>query len=63
MIRRNDSDKAIQITQFQEHQMVVFVSEGLEGFKWTAPTTRTTGNLLTNPIWIALNAYLRGLHG
>ena len=56
-IKRSDQPGR-QFSQLAEHSIVAIVSQGLIGFKWTAPGSRTTG-VLTNPVWIAVHAYLR----
>lgn len=61
MIRRIN-EPGLQISQLAEHDMIVVVNQGLKGFTWSAPGSRTSGVLLTNPIWVALNAFLKGLY-
>jgi hypothetical protein len=56
-IRRSDA-KGLQISKLAEHVMQVSVRRGLAGRIWTAPGVCTTG-CLTNPVWIAVNAYLK----
>jgi hypothetical protein len=58
-IRRTDT-KGIQPSLPSDHAMQATVSSGLSGFIWTAPGARTTGRL-TNPVWVAVNVYLRAL--
>ena len=60
VLRRTDP-VGLQLSQLSEHKMVAVVSRGMSGFQWTAPEARTAA-VLTNPIWIALNAFLRALH-
>lgn len=55
--RRND-EKGQQLSRLQDHAMKAVVAQGLSGFKWTAPGSRTTG-VLTNPAWIAINMLIR----
>lgn len=59
-IRRSDI-KGIQLSQLEEHEMVAVVSGGLKGFTWSAPGSRSSGVLLTNPVWIAVNVYLKAV--
>jgi hypothetical protein len=56
-IRRTDQ-KGIQPTALTQHQMQVSVSQGLSGWVWSAPGVRSQ-QLLTNPVWIAINCLLR----
>jgi hypothetical protein len=44
-----------------EHAMKVFVSGGLSGYTWDAPGSRTLAPRVTNPVWVAVNTYLRGM--
>jgi hypothetical protein len=57
VIRRRD-EKGLQLTRLTEHAMEARVAQGLQGWIWTAPGTRSQGTL-TNPIWIAVNMLLR----
>lgn len=59
VIRRTD-EKGIQLTRPTDHQMTAIVSQGKQGWVWTAPSTRSLATL-TNPVWIAINAFLRAL--
>ena len=56
-IRRTDQ-KGIQPTPLSQHTMQATVSQGLRGWVWTAPGTRSE-QLLTNRVWICVNAMLR----
>jgi hypothetical protein len=56
-IRRTDQ-KGIQPTALTQHQMQVSVSQGLSGWVWSAPGIRAQ-QLLTNPVWIAINCLVR----
>lgn len=56
-IRRTDTP-GIQLSSITDHQADIYVSGGMSGWVWTALGTRST-QLLTNPIWIAVNAVLR----
>lgn len=57
-IRRSDPP-GVQLSKITEHTMQVVVTGGLGGWYWTGPTTRAWSNTITNPIWIALNVFLR----
>ncbi len=63
-IRRTDQ-KGIQPTTTDQHQMQVPISQGLAGYTWDQNGNRTLTNGLTNPLWIAVNCFLRciGLFG
>lgn len=56
-IKRTDP-KGIQLSRPSDHEMKVWVKQGMSGWIWTNATTPTWG-LLTNPIWIAVNAVMR----
>ena len=56
-IRRTDP-KGTQLSMPSDHQMQVFVKQGMKGWVWTAPGVRAQ-QVLSNPIWIAANAVLR----
>jgi hypothetical protein len=43
------------------HTMVVPIAQGLTGFLWDASDVRSSFGGLTNPFWIAINTYLRGM--
>ena len=58
VIRRSDA-KGLQLSRLSEHAMEVVVAQGLGGWVWTAPGTRTWRPGLTNPVWIAVNMLLR----
>jgi hypothetical protein len=57
MLRRADA-KGVQLSRLSEHAMEVVVAQGLSGWVWTAPGVRSQ-QVLTNPIWIAVNMLLR----
>ncbi len=57
VIRRSDA-KGIQLSRLGEHSMQAIVSQGMSGWAWTAPGVRSQ-QVLTNPIWIAVNILLR----
>jgi hypothetical protein len=57
MLPRADA-KGIQLSRPGEHAMEVTVAQGLSGWVWTAPGVRSQ-QVLTNPIWIAINMLLR----
>jgi phage-related protein len=59
VIRRTDA-KGLQLTTLDEHSMQVVIMQGMSGWIWTAPGSRTTG-VLTNPVWVTINRYLRTL--
>jgi hypothetical protein len=58
MLRRADA-RGLQLSRLSEHAMEVIVSQGLGGWKWTAPGARSWQAALTNPIWIVVNMLLR----
>lgn len=58
-IRRVD-EKGIQPTQAADHDLIAVVSQGLGGWKWTTGSPSWQAGL-TNPIWVAINAWLRHL--
>jgi len=57
MLRRADA-KGLQLSRLAEHAMEVVVAQGLSGWVWSAPGVRSL-QVLTNPIWIAINMLLR----
>lgn len=59
VVRRTDQ-KGLQLTRLDEHSMEAVVAQGLAGWVWTAPGSRSSA-VLTNPVWVAINAYLRSL--
>ena len=59
-IRRTDAE-GIQISKITDREMVVTVVHGMGGWIWTAPGARVWKYALVNPIWIAVNAYLKAL--
>lgn len=58
-IRRTDP-KGYQLSRAAEHEMQACVSGGLGGWYWNDPGTRLFGGPMTNPVWIAINTWLRG---
>lgn len=62
-IRRTD-EKGLQLSKLEDHSMQVTVNQGLAGWKWVdaggGSYTRSSA-VLTNPVWIAVNIYLRAL--
>ena len=56
-ITRKDA-KGIQPTRAQEHSIEAYVTGGVQGWTWSSPGNRAL-NTLTNPVWIAVNIYLR----
>lgn len=61
-IRRTDT-KGIQPSTPDSHSMVAEVAQGLKGLIWFSPGVNNGGPtmLLTNPAWIAINAFLKAL--
>jgi hypothetical protein len=55
--RRADA-KGLQLSRLSEHELQAIVRQGLSGWVGTAPGQRTL-QVLTNPIWIAVNMLLR----
>jgi hypothetical protein len=60
VIRRSD-EKGLQLTRLDQHSMEVVVKWGLGGWTWSAPGARAATQPLTNPVWVAVNRYLRTL--
>lgn len=58
-IRRTDT-AGLQLTTLDEHRCQVQVLRGMSGWIWTGANSRSWG-VLTNPVWVAVNAHLRGL--
>jgi hypothetical protein len=56
-IKRKD-EKGIQLSYPSEHTMEANILNGMQGWVWTAPGTRSQ-KVLTNPVWIAVNMLLR----
>jgi hypothetical protein len=56
-IRRTD-EKGIQPSSPDDHQMVASITGGMTGLVWSSPGVNSL-QLLTNPIWVAVNALLR----
>ena len=59
-IRRTDA-KGLQLSKVSDRKMTVLVTGGRGGWTWTAPGSRFWTQPLTNAVWIAVNAYLRGI--
>jgi hypothetical protein len=59
-IRRTDAE-GLQLSKVADHKISVMVTGGLGGWTWTAPGARVWTEPLTNCVWVAVNAYLRGL--
>jgi hypothetical protein len=57
-IRRTDA-KGQQLSRVQDHSGTASVSGGMGGWYWTDATTRVWAQPLTNPVWIAVNEWLR----
>jgi hypothetical protein len=60
IVRRVD-EKGIQLTTLEEHTLEVWVAEGLPGWVWSEAGVRELVAPLTNPVWIAVNVFLRGI--
>lgn len=58
---RRVAPKGSPPTSLEEHAMTVLVSQGLTGWTWSAPGSRSSAAGLTNPVWVAVNTFLRGL--
>jgi len=59
-IRRVDQP-GVQVSTLDSHSMQVVISRGLTALSWTAPGSRGTIPGCTNPFWVAVNVFLRGL--
>lgn len=60
-IKRED-EPGLQLEPITGHEIIVTVDKGLGGWIWTGdPPARDWAPALTNPIWIAVNMYLRAL--
>lgn len=60
-IRRSDQ-KGVQVSQVTEHTAQAAISQGLQGWTWTAPGTRVALSYgLTKPVFIAVNSILRAV--
>lgn len=61
-IRRTD-EKGLQLSKLADHSMQITVARGLSGWAWTGAAGNYTRSeiVLTNPVWIAVNMYLRAL--
>ena len=57
-IRRTDA-KGQQLSRVQDHSGTASVSGGMGGWYWTDASTRAWAQPLTNPVWIAVNEWLR----
>lgn len=57
VLRRSDA-KGLQLSLPGDHQMQAIVAQGMTGWVWTAPSTRSL-HVLTNPIWIGVNMLMR----
>ncbi len=57
-LRRTDT-KGLQLSRPTDHEMIVTVDQGLDGWAWLAPGSRGAAPGMTNPFWIAVNALLR----
>jgi hypothetical protein len=59
-IRRTD-EKGLQLAAVSDRAMTVTVDEGIAGWTWTAPGARVWTSALSNPVWVAVNVYLRAI--
>lgn len=57
-IRRTDA-KGQQLSRVQDHAGTASVSGGLGGWYWPDASTRAWAAPITNPVWIAVNEWLR----
>jgi hypothetical protein len=57
-IRRSDA-AGLQLAEITTHTMVCTVDAGLGGWYWDDTLTRQWAACQTNPVWIAVNAFLR----
>jgi hypothetical protein len=57
-IRRTD-EAGLQLSAITDRVMTVSVTGGIAGWTWTAPGNRVYTPSLSNPIWVAINIYLR----
>jgi hypothetical protein len=56
-IRRTDAS-GIQPVAVSTHDMEAYIEQGLGGWVWSAPGTKSWTQHITNPIWIAVNTFL-----
>lgn len=59
-IRRQDTP-GLQLSRVAEHTMQVGVRKGLSGYTWTGLGSRSFTEGINNPVWVAINAYLKTL--
>ena len=59
-IRRTD-ERGLQLSKVSDRTMTVSVTGGMGGWVWSGPGARTWRTSLVNPIWIAVNCYLKAL--
>ena len=59
-IRRSD-EKGLQLSSVRDRAMTVTVTGGIGGWTWTAPGARAWMPKLSNPVWVAVNIYLRAV--
>lgn len=59
-IRRTDKE-GLQLTKVVEREMFATITSGLGRWGWNAPGDRVWISPCINPIWIAVNAFLRSL--
>lgn len=58
VIRINDPS-GVQPRKLEEQAMLFHIAQGLSGWTWTGPGSRALTPGLVNPVWIAVNEYLR----
>ena len=58
--RRTD-EPGLQLSKVSDRSMQVSVTGGLGGWVWTAAGARSWKQPLTNPVWICVNIFLRGI--
>ena len=59
-IRRTDQ-KGVQLTTVDSHAMIAMISKGLTAWVWDTSGVRTASLACTNPVWVAINTYLRAI--
>jgi hypothetical protein len=59
-IRRTD-EIGLQLVTVVDRTMTVTVEKGIGGWIWTAPGARIWKPALSNPVWVAVNVYLRAI--
>ena len=59
-IRRTDQ-KGVQLTTLDSHAMIAMISQGLSAWIWDTSGVRSASPGCTNPVWVAINTYLRAI--